>query len=182
MIAALPAHTSSLTAATSPSSLVQAPDAPSPNDLHQANDASLQQAHAAAAQQISPSSNVDAFYTVGCNQLHHGVAPCSREHSFQPSTWNKNDPYHFPGESAEALPSQGAEVHQEHDENFNYTNSSHLFTDPLSSLPKKGGLTDPLAMFKLQAEVIETTLNWSLYGQMASKAVSGIQSLFNNQV
>jgi hypothetical protein len=64
----------------------------------------------------------------------------------------------------------------------NYANSSNLFTDSVNFLQKKGGPSDPLAMFQLQAEIIETTLNWSLYGQMASKAVSGIQSLFNNQV
>lgn len=63
-----------------------------------------------------------------------------------------------------------------------YTNSSNLFTDSINSLQEKGGPSDPVAMLKFQAQMVETTLNWSLYGQMASKAVSGIQSLFNNQV
>ena len=61
-------------------------------------------------------------------------------------------------------------------------NSANVFNDLPRYLQEIGGPTNPAAMLAAQAQVTEATLGWTLIGQMASKAVSGIQTLFNTQV
>jgi len=60
--------------------------------------------------------------------------------------------------------------------------SAHVFEDLPRYLQEVGGPSDPAAMLAAQVQVTEATLGWTLIGQMASKAVSGMQTLFNNQV
>jgi hypothetical protein len=128
------------------------------------------------------SNDVDAFYSVGNN---------SPDIAYQPAMMNTLDQqklHHSEASSAfqEGHRSDGSHGGaggiEESKGTDNYTNFSNLFTESANFLQKKGGPSDPLAMFQLQAQMIEVTLNWSVYGQIASKAVSGIQSLFNNQV
>ncbi len=121
--------------------------------------------------------DVTAFYTTGHDALSIGSHAASMHNPYQS---NITDSYQERNEFGN-LSSDTTSL-CEKDGAFNHTNSANLFTDSVNFLQKKGGPSDPLAMFNLQAQMIETTLNWSLYGQMASKAVSGIQSLFNNQV
>lgn len=129
-----------------------------------------------------PSDDVIAFYTVGHDTLSIPSQPASMsmanmEH-FQQSDIAQG---YQENNGTEGLYPDANNI-QAQNEQSHYTNVSNLFTDSANFLQKKGGPSDPLAMFKLQEQMVETTLNWSLYGQMASKAVSGIQSLFNNQV
>ena len=61
-------------------------------------------------------------------------------------------------------------------------NSSDVFNDSVKMLQSQGGATSPAALLAAQAQIIDATLQLSMYGQIASKASSGIQSMFNNQV
>lgn len=63
-------------------------------------------------------------------------------------------------------------------------NASSL-SEELSYLHKKkksSGALNSAELLELQAEMTEVTLEYSFYGQLASKAASSIQTLFNNQV
>ncbi|MFI0347489.1 MAG: hypothetical protein ACH346_01770 [Chthoniobacterales bacterium] len=60
--------------------------------------------------------------------------------------------------------------------------SANIFEDLPRYLQGIGGPSDATAMLGAQIQVEQATLGWTLIGQMASKAVSGIQTLFNNQV
>ena len=60
--------------------------------------------------------------------------------------------------------------------------SANLFNDLPRYLSQVGGPNEPTALLAAQVQVTQASLAWQLMGQVASKAVSGIQSLFNNQV
>ena len=60
--------------------------------------------------------------------------------------------------------------------------SANVFDDLPRYLQQEGGATNPAAMLAAQMQITQATLGWTLIGQMASKAVSGMQTLFNNQV
>ena len=60
--------------------------------------------------------------------------------------------------------------------------SANLFQDLPRYLQAVGGPNNPQSMLAAQVQVEQATLGWTLIGQMSSKAVSGIQTLFNNQV
>ena len=168
MIAALPLQGASLPAAANHAALANTPSVNTAVDHAHVDQTAAHQTTSTQQQQAIP-DDVEAFYTVGNDPL--GVG-------FQPSNMNASNFLEMHNPEA----SHAAQGHMMGGSGSDYTNSSNLFTDPINALQKQGGPSDPLAMFKLQAQIIETTLNWSLYGQMASKAVSGIQSLFNNQV
>ena len=59
---------------------------------------------------------------------------------------------------------------------------NNLFEDLPKFLGQEGGPSNPAGLLAAQTQVIQVTLGWSLIGQMASKAASGMQALFNNQV
>ncbi|HLB34169.1 MAG: hypothetical protein A3F67_00660 [Verrucomicrobia bacterium RIFCSPHIGHO2_12_FULL_41_10] len=61
-------------------------------------------------------------------------------------------------------------------------NMTNVFDDFPKFLRTEGGPSSAVGLLAAQMEVTQVTLGWSLIGQMASKASSGIQSLFNNQV
>jgi hypothetical protein len=142
-----------------------------------------------AAQNVNATSenqrltdDVEAFYSVGNNRLGIGSPPTTVNMQQEQSLHHSDTSYaSHENRGSGAMPSDTGGLQSEKNEG-NYTNFSNLFTESGNFLQKQGGPSDPLAMFKLQAQMVEVTLNWSLYGQMASKAVSGIQSLFNNQV
>ncbi len=61
-------------------------------------------------------------------------------------------------------------------------NSSDVFNDSVKLLQSQGGATSPAALLAAQAQIINATLQLSMYGQIASKASSGLQTMFNNPV
>lgn len=61
-------------------------------------------------------------------------------------------------------------------------NSSDVFNDSVKLLQSQGGATSPVALLAAQAQILNATLQLSMYGQIASKASSGLQTMFNNQV
>lgn len=182
MIAALPLNGASLPAATAHPLLANGLHANTTVDLSHADQTATQQASNCQQPQAIP-NDVEAFYTVGNDPLAIACQPANM------NTSNLSE-FHDPkmgcselscDPNASQTGGNGSQSFQggNHD---GYANSANLFVDSLHSLQAKGGPSDPLAMLKFQAQLVETTLNWTLYGQMASKAVSGIQSLFNNQV
>ncbi|MFZ4115090.1 MAG: hypothetical protein ACOYK6_00025 [Chthoniobacterales bacterium] len=181
MIAALPLQGASLPTTAPHAALANNLNVNAPVDPNHVDATTVHQTSATTPQQPTLPNDIDAFYTVGYDSIGIGFQPAMMNpHHMQ--QFHDTEAYHGHQGNGGGGSFQDAAASQENNGDSNYTNSSNLFTDSVHFLQKQGGPSDPLAMFKLQAEIIETTLNWSLYGQMASKAVSGIQSLFNNQV
>ena len=60
--------------------------------------------------------------------------------------------------------------------------TSNMFDDASKFLNQGAGPSSAVNLLKAQAEVIQVTLGWSVIGQLASKAASGLQTFLNNQV
>lgn len=50
------------------------------------------------------------------------------------------------------------------------------------TIAANGGVTDPAALIRAQVQVLAAEMSWIFTAQIANKASSGVQTLFNNQV
>ena len=180
MIAALPMGTS-LPAVDPNASVAKMASMHDSSNVHHLDPTSSQHANATSEHQAH-SDDVEAFYTMGNSTQDIGYHSTSLNMQQEQSlAQSANVHASHENRGSGTLAGDASSIQGEKND-ANYTNFSNLFTESGNFLQKQGGPSDPLAMFKLQEQMVEVTLNWSLYGQMASKAVSGIQSLFNNQV
>jgi hypothetical protein len=130
------------------------------------HDLTVQQVHDIQdATKLLP-ENVSSFYTRGCD----------------PTT----APIHLPREASspdrEMGGGYGGGASTGHGDSSSLLNSSDVFTDSIKLLQSQGGATSPVALLAAQAQILNATLQLSMYGQIASKASSGLQTMFNNQV
>lgn len=63
----------------------------------------------------------------------------------------------------------------------NFTNND-LFGITEKVIMENGGPTSPAAVLQAQMEMVSVQMSWLLTSQLASKASSGAQTLFNNSV
>jgi hypothetical protein len=61
-------------------------------------------------------------------------------------------------------------------------NQPDVFRAGNQAIEMNGGVMDPSALLRSQVQVLSAEMSWIFTAQLANKASSGVQTLFNNQV